>query len=157
MLEMHEIVKYLWLAGTPTWNDIELLQNNKIEVIASTHVRRIDRRLRQEFKQVYLPWVDVVLLPQPLWLLDRGVKAILPHMKKGESVLVHCRMGRHRSVALVGCILVAQGMKVDEAIKLIKKQRLIADPEAWHVKRQITKYAVKLENQNVNLNQVQKL
>lgn len=140
MLEMHEIVKYLWLAGTPTWNDIELLRKNKIKVIASTHVRRIDKRLRQEFKQVYLPWVDVVLLPQPLWLLDRGVRTILPHMKKGESVLVHCRMGRHRSVALVGCILVAQGMRAEEAMKLIKKQRLIADPEAWHVKRQIVRY-----------------
>lgn len=137
---MNEIVKNLWLAGTPRWEDYGLLKQHKIEVIVSTHVRRIDKRLRQEFKQVYLPWVDMRVIPQPLNLLNKGVKEILPHLEKKEAVLVHCRMGRHRSVTLVGCVLVAQGMKADEAMRLIKKQRLIADPEAWQVKRQITGY-----------------
>jgi protein-tyrosine phosphatase len=144
MLEMNQIVDNLWLAGTPRWDDIKMLRKNKIQVIVSTHVRRIDKRLRQEFKQVYLPWVDLVVVPQPLWLLERGVEAILPHIEKDEAVLVHCRAGRHRSVALVGCTLVAMGMKADEAMKLIKKQRLVADPDKWHIQRQIRKFEKKM-------------
>ena len=67
----------------------------------------------------------------PMEKLKKGVEAALPVIEEGHSVLVYCREGRHRSVAMACCILIA---------KLVKEKREKADPDAWHIQRRIRKF-----------------
>ena len=90
---------------------------------------------------LWLPTVDSPLIPIPVAILMRGVQAALLVIKQGGSVYVHCQMGRHRGVAMGAAILIAQGYEPLEAMQLIKARRPVADPEAWHIRRQILRFA----------------
>ena len=57
--------------------------------------------------------------------------------EQGHSVLVHCKEGIHRSVAMACCILVAKGYTAEEAIKLVKEKRDKADPDAGYIRKRI--------------------
>jgi len=72
--------------------------------------------------------------------LFKGVKFALPAIKRGENVLVYCHKGRHRSVAMAACILIASGKTADEAMRLIAEKRPVADPYAWHIQRRIKEF-----------------
>jgi len=61
-------------------------------------------------------------------------------IQDGESVLIYCRQGRHRSVAMAACILIGMGYSADPAMELISSKREIADPYAWHIQRQIRRF-----------------
>jgi hypothetical protein len=61
-------------------------------------------------------------------------------IEEGYSVLVYCHEGRHRSVAMACCILIAKGHSADEAMQLVKEKREKADPDAWHIQRRIRKF-----------------
>jgi len=84
-----------------------------------------------------LPCFDSPLLPIPLFILRRGAAAAALVLDAGGRVLVYCRAGRHRSVAMAACILIARGMPADEAMDLIVASRPIADPHAVHIERRI--------------------
>ena len=55
--------------------------------------------------------------------LDRGVAWAAEAMDRGHRVLVHCEYGIGRSVSLACCVLVARGMRLDEALALLKRAR----------------------------------
>jgi protein-tyrosine phosphatase len=86
---------------------------------------------------MWLPMVDFPLIPLPLFLLRRGATAAVLVMATGGQVLIYCRAGRHRSVAMAACILIARGMTADEAMDLIVAHRPVADPHAPHIERRI--------------------
>jgi protein-tyrosine phosphatase len=72
----------------------------------------------------YLYWhiLDMPWLPDErnLWNVARyGFNA----WKAGQTVLVHCSMGRNRSGLVNGCILWLDEMSGIEAVKLIQKKR----------------------------------
>jgi protein-tyrosine phosphatase len=92
---------------------------------------------RPPFRLVRLPCFDNPLLPIPLVLLRKGVAEAIPVLEAEGRVLVYCRAGRHRSVAMTSCILIARGMSADEAMDLITSKRAIADPHAWYIERRI--------------------
>jgi protein-tyrosine phosphatase len=70
-------------------------------------------------------------------VLRRGADAALPVLDAGGRVLVYCRQGRHRSVAMAACILIARGMTADEAMDTIVAHRAIADPHAGYIEKRI--------------------
>ncbi|NTW28853.1 MAG: dual specificity protein phosphatase family protein [Coriobacteriia bacterium] len=88
-------------------------------------------------KFIRLPMIDFPLFPIPIALLREGVEAALPVLDAGGRVLVHCRAGRHRSVAMACCILIATGMSADDAMALVVARRPIADPHARHIEPRI--------------------
>ena len=53
----------------------------------------------------------------------------------------HCAYGRHRSVAMGACILIAQGYDPYSAMELIKQKRPVADPYAFYIRPRIMKFA----------------
>ncbi len=83
---------------------------------------------------------DLFLLPIPVKTLGRGVEVALPVIEDGQRVLVFCEAGRRRSAAMASCILVGQGYTAEEAMKLLKNKRSVADPYAWHIQRQIKRF-----------------
>jgi hypothetical protein len=89
------------------------------------------------FRLMRLPTIDHPLFPIPLFALRRGVSAAVLVLETGGRVLIYCRAGRHRSVAMAACLLVARGMTADEAMDTIIDHRPIADPHARHIERRI--------------------
>ena len=61
-------------------------------------------------------------------------------IENGDSVLVHCKEGIHRSVAQAACVLIGMGYTADEAMQLIKEKRAVADPYARHIQSRIQKF-----------------
>jgi len=80
---------------------------------------------------------DNLLLPIPIRSLEQGVTAALPIVQNGGRVLVYCRQGRHRSIALTVCLLIALGWSAEDAADLVRAKRAQADPRAWHIWRRI--------------------
>lgn len=92
---------------------------------------------RPPFRLLRLPVFDSPLFPIPMKVLLRGVCEALPVLERGGRVLVYCRAGRHRSVAMTACILIALGMTADEAMDTIVSRRPLADPHARYISRRI--------------------
>ncbi len=88
---------------------------------------------------------DNPLLPIPLRALVQGVQLALEEIKAGGKVYTHCAAGRHRSVAMAAAILIAQGLAPEGAMDLIKERRPVADPQAYHIRRCIVKFAQQWE------------
>jgi protein-tyrosine phosphatase len=90
---------------------------------------------------LWLPTFDNMFLPMPFNTLNKGVRAALPVIENGDSVLVHCKSGVHRSVAQAACVLIGMGYTADDAMQLIKEKRAVADPDARHIQSRIRKFA----------------
>jgi len=73
-------------------------------------------------------------------MLRRGVLAALPILDAGGRVLVYCRGGIHRSVAMACCILIARGMSSDDAMDLVIRQRPVADARAGYIAARIRRF-----------------
>jgi protein-tyrosine phosphatase len=84
---------------------------------------------------------DTFLLPIPIHFLVRGARAALETIRSGGKVYAHCAYGRHRGVAMGTCILIAQGMTPDEAMRLVKSRRPVADPDIFYIRSRILKFA----------------
>jgi hypothetical protein len=80
---------------------------------------------------------DNLFFPIPIQRFEQGVSAALPVLRSAGRVLVYCRRGRHRSVAMAVCLLIALGRTSAEAADLVRAKRAQADPKAWHIWRRI--------------------
>src|SRR5437773_5981463 len=89
------------------------------------------------FSSLWLRTYDFFLTPIRMATLEQGAQAALAAIGRGQRVLVHCQRGRHRSVAMAAAILIAQGYTARDAMRLIAEKRPTADPQAWHIRRQI--------------------
>lgn len=90
---------------------------------------------------LWLRTIDSPLFPIPIYKLMRGAQAALDTIHYGGKVYAHCAYGRHRSVAMGACILIAQGMSPTDAMKLIESRRTVADPHAFYIKPRILMFA----------------
>lgn len=137
-LDASAITDALYIAARPRRSHVSGVRELKIDlVISMIWFRPAAELMRAPFKIVRLPTLDSPLFPLPLWMLRRGVEAALPIMNRGGRVLVYCRAGRHRSVAMASCILIGVGMTADDAMHLVVARRPIADPHAPHIERRI--------------------
>lgn len=89
---------------------------------------------------VHIPSIDSPLTPIPILGLKPGVESAIPVLASGAGVLCHCREGRHRSVAMACCILIAQGHSADSAMDLVSSRGKIADPRAFWIAPRIRKF-----------------
>lgn len=86
---------------------------------------------------------------------DNGVKFIEDSLDRGEGVLVHCRMGASRSVAVVIAYLIKKtGKTPQEILDEIQKKRLVADPnpgfmnelDAYYFRQKMSKSCAEISN-----------
>lgn len=141
-MDFSEITDYLYIASQLKNEDLPALEALDVRLIINMIAhRRVPRDLAQPPRTVvWLRTFDFFLLPIPVKTLNRGVQAALPVIDAGHRVLVYCQAGRHRSVAMASAILIARGYTAKEAMQLIKQRRAVADPDAAHIRRQITKF-----------------
>ena len=137
--DLSRITEYLFLSSIPKNEHVEHVLSLGIRLIISMPVYRPPRAYRRApFQFVHCPSFDSPLTPIPQFILRRGVRRALPVIdEQGHSVLVHCKEGVHRSVAMACCILVAKGYTTADAMKLVKEKRAKADPYASYIRKRI--------------------
>ena len=141
-LDLSRITDTLYVAAYPKLEHIPQLRALPVQLMLTLLLRPPHASVRHSVGQwMHLPCIDLPMTPIPMLLLWRGVDAALPVMAEGGIVLVHCRYGKHRSVAQACSILVGQGYSPAEAMSLVKAQRPQADPYAHHIQSRIYKFA----------------
>ncbi|MFN8472554.1 MAG: dual specificity protein phosphatase [Anaerolineae bacterium] len=139
--DISQITDYLYVGEWPLGRDAEGLKALNIRLILAMLRGPHPHGLAEEpLRLVELPTIDSPLTPIPLRVLYRGVQEALPVIFDGYSVLVHCRHGRHRSVAMACAILIAMGYTANQAMALVCERRSRADPYAWHIRRRIVAF-----------------
>lgn len=108
-----------------------------IRLILSMHWLKPSKRLNRPPRALWLPTIDTPITPMPIGTLRRGLEAALPVIEEGWGVLAHCRAGVHRSVAMASCVLIGMGDTADDAMNLVARQRDVADPHVWYIRRRI--------------------
>jgi len=142
-MDISQITDQLYIAAQPKAEDAPTLLDFNVRLILNMiFFRPADVYRQPPFRMLTLRTFDSIFLPIPIGMLMKGVKAALPVLDNGDSVLVYCREGRHRSVAMAAAILVARSRSADEAMQLITSKRPKADPYAWHIQRRIRKFEV---------------
>jgi protein tyrosine phosphatase (PTP) superfamily phosphohydrolase (DUF442 family) len=140
-LDVSRITEYLYISGMPKGEHAEEIRALNVRLILSMHWRRPSVMLgRAPVKLLWLPTIDSPITPIPISRLNRGVEAALPVINDGGSVLVHCRYGVHRSVAMACCVLIGMGYNAETAMQLAKERRAAADPDIWYIKNRIQRF-----------------
>ena len=140
-MDISQITDQLYIGAHPDADAADAIREMNVRLLLNMIFIRPAEVYRQPpFQMLTLRTFDSIFLPIPIGKLVRGVKAALPVMEKGESVLVYCREGRHRSVAMAASVLIGQGQSADQAMQLIASRRAKADPYAWHIQRRIRKF-----------------
>ena len=139
--DLSQITDDLYISSLPKKENVEHIQSLGIRMIISLTVPRAPSVYRRPPLQfVHCPSLDTPLTPIPIFILRRGVTAALPVIEGGNSILVHCKSGVHRSVAMASCILIARGHSADSAMRLIKEKREKADPYVPYIRKRIEKF-----------------
>jgi protein tyrosine phosphatase (PTP) superfamily phosphohydrolase (DUF442 family) len=140
-MDISQITDQLFIAAQPKAEDADALRNLNVRLILNMiFLPPADIYRTPPFQMLTLRTFDSIFLPIPIGKLVKGVNAALPVMESGESVLVYCRQGRHRSVAMAAAVLIGGGYSADEAMQRIQSKRSQADPYAWHIQRRIRKF-----------------
>lgn len=139
--DLSQITGFLYLSSLPKGEYSDHILSLGIRMIISmTTYRAPSVYRRPPFQFVHCPSLDTPITPIPLFILRRGVYAALPVLEGGESVLVHCKSGVHRSVAMACCILIARGYSAESAMRLLKEKRDKADPYIHYIRKRIVKF-----------------
>ena len=141
--DISQITDFLFISSLPKDENAEHIFSLGIRLIISMPPYRPPTVYRKEpFLFLHCPTLDSPMAPIPQFMLRRGVKTALPVINEhNHAVLVHCRAGMHRSVAMACCILVAKGHTAESAMQLVKEKREIADPYTPHIRKRIEIFA----------------
>ncbi len=146
-LNYSQITDDLFIGTTPRPKDYPLLSGLGVTLVINLRVERppIPDPRNPPLRTLWLPTLDTPFVPIPVRALKLGVRAALKAMDGGGKVFVHCAGGVHRAPALGAAILIAQGRTPDDAMRLIRERRPLADPYAWYIRRQIMRFAESLK------------
>jgi protein-tyrosine phosphatase len=136
-----QITDYLYISAWPRGKHVAEILALGVRLVLSMHWIRPTIRLgRPPVKLMWLPTIDKPFFPIHIRTLKKGVHAALPVIEGGSAVLVHCKAGVHRSVAMASCVLIGKGYTADEAMQLIKEKRAVADPDVGYIQKRIRKF-----------------
>lgn len=139
--DVSAITDYLYISAWPRGNHAEEIRAMNVRLILSMHWFKPARNLGDEpIRLLWLPTVDNPFFPMPIRSFRLGVEAALPVIKDGYKVLVHCRAGVHRSVAMACCVLIGKGFSAEDAMKLVREKRAVADPDVWYIRNRILEF-----------------
>jgi hypothetical protein len=139
--DISHITDYLFISAWPEGEHADEILGLNIRLILSMHWIRPSRSLHHPpLRVLWLPTIDTPFTPMPIETLRRGVETALPVILDGRAVLCHCRAGVHRSVAMACCVLIGKGFTADEAMRMVKEKRAVADPDIWYIRRRIMEF-----------------
>lgn len=142
-LDYSRITDQLLVGKTPHFADYAALHKLQVQLIINMQAEYYAwaSHRRGGIRTLWVPTIDWWLFPIYPWYILPAVRRALTVINQGGTVYCHCRQGRHRSVLLAACILIAQGKSVEQAVTMLKAARSTADPEAPHIYRGIRAFA----------------
>ncbi len=142
-----KITDNLYVGTAPTSQDYQELHDLGIDLVLNMVLVSPPKKdpCRPPVKSIWLPTIDSPLFPLPIHALTKGAIEALKVIEGGGTVYAHCAKGRHRGPAMGACILIAQGMDLEQAMELIKHQRPISDLKMWYIKARLIKFASEWE------------
>lgn len=148
-LDVSPITDYLYISAWPRGDHAEEIRSMNVRLILSMHWLKPSHTLgHPPVKILWLPTIDNPLVPMPISTFQRGVVAALPVIREGYRVLVHCRYGVHRSVAMACCVLIGMRLTAEDAMRLVEQKRSVADPRARHIRQRIIKFELHWRQNN---------
>lgn len=122
---MNEVMANLWVGGL---NSPELIISKGITIVLDLR-EAPDPKYGEALKIRGLKYLNIAVRdghsPSPE-VLSKIVKWLEDKIEKGERVFVHCDLGRGRAPLVVAAYLVSRGHKLEEAIKRVKRARLVS-------------------------------
>jgi len=142
-MDYSEITQQLYIGTTPNRRDYEVLRGLGVRLVINMRFARGRHPPvgHPAIRYMRFRSVDHPLFPISMEALLRGAQAGLAAIHEGGKVYVHCSRGRHRSIAMAAAILIASGLSPSEAMSLIQRRRVAADPEAAHIRPRILAFA----------------
>lgn len=143
MFNFSNITDDLFIGTTPLVSDYDGLRELGIRLIINMRLTRspYPDPHHTPIRLLWLRTIDSPFFPIPIAKLMFGAQAALDTIQAGGKVYVHCAYGRHRGVAMGSCVLIAQGYRPEDAMKLVSERRLIADPDAYYIRARIMQFA----------------
>ncbi len=139
--QISQITDYLYISAWPRGKHIEQIVSLGVHLVLSMHLLPPVKLLGHDrFRLLWLPTFDNPRFPISIKTLTKGVRAALPITQDGQAVLTHCKEGKHRSVAQAACVLIGMDYSADDAMRLIKEKRAVADPYAEYIQVRIRKF-----------------
>jgi protein tyrosine phosphatase (PTP) superfamily phosphohydrolase (DUF442 family) len=141
-MEFSRITDDLFIGDTPSRGDHRQLHDLGVRLVINMRLERppFPDTLKPPIRFVWLPTIDSPGLVIPIGFLKIGVRAALDCIRQGGKVYAHCQRGRHRGVAMGVCILIAQGMQAERAMRLVKERRPDADPDIFYIRSRILRF-----------------
>ena len=141
-MNLSPITDDLFVGNTPSLKDYNRLRDIGVKLIINMRLTSAPKPdPRQHMSTLWLRSIDSPFFPLSIPKLTHGAHAALATIHDGGKVYSHCAYGRHRSVAMGACILIAQGHDPHAAMQLIADRRSVADPFAWYIQPRILKFA----------------
>jgi len=150
-MNFSKITEDLFIGNTPSLKDYDRLRDLGVKLIINMrftfgpkpdpHPFDSAQGKHQPISTLWLRSIDSPFFPLSIPKLIRGAQVALETIRDGGRVYSHCAYGRHRSVAMGACILIAQGYDPGTAMQLIAERRSVADPFAYYIKPRILKFA----------------
>jgi hypothetical protein len=138
----------LFIGTTPLANDYKALRELGIRLVInmrSSHSPHPDLH-KTPFQILWFRTVDSPFSPIPISRLILGAQVALDAIQAGGKVYVHSAYGRHRSVAMGACVLIAQGYAPEAAMNLIAERRQVADPNIYYIRSLIMQFSRESKN-----------
>lgn len=141
-MNFSQITDDLFIGNMPTVREYDHLRDLGVQLIINMRFSRgpAPDPHPTPMHTLWLRSLDSPFFPISMRSLTRGAHAALETIRNGGKVYSHCAYGKHRSVAMGACILIAQGMDTLAAMELIKSRRAIADPDAFYIRPRILKF-----------------
>lgn len=140
MTDISKVTDYLYIGAWNSGLNIDFLNELGINLVISAIFYYPYSLVRSDIDLMWLPTFDSSYLPIPVKFLDLAAQKASDYIEADQKVLVYCKEGRHRSVAMASAILINNGYSSTEAIELIKARRADADPDIWYIKGRIEAY-----------------
>lgn len=139
--EYSQITEQLYIAAWPVRQNFAEIVDLGVRLVINMDWIPADPKLGEEpLRILTLATRDSRLTPMPLDKIWTGVRAAAMTMAEGSKVMVYCKGGVHRSVVMACCILISQGLTMEEAIRLVKEKRPMAQPEDGHYRKVIADF-----------------
>jgi predicted protein tyrosine phosphatase len=151
--EMSVITDGIYVSRYRACRDRDFLKQHNITHVINCASQSCENHFPSDFMYLNLPLKDEPLSEEQLHLPLTPLETVIPYaalfiqncLDSGGRVVVHCRKGVSRSVAVVaGFLMVERGASLVQALTLIRERRKVADPNVWFVEN-LKEYQFKLQ------------
>ena len=138
-----KIIQNLWIGNDKSAINKSFLDDNNIDIIINC-TSIIDNKVsNRKIKNYNFPFKDTIEGCIKLHSnIDKIINIISSAIKKNKNVLIHCKRGHRRSVAIAIIYLIKSGKSYDNAIKLMKTRRKYSLPNRGVLRHYLKLYKI---------------